>query len=83
MISAKHNQSMREQVEQVLAQIRPFLRLEGGDVQLVGLDESRGVVKLRLRGACAGCPMALTGTLRMIEFRLRQQIPQIRSVELA
>jgi len=69
---------MREKVEAALAQIRPVLRADGGDVELV--DVSEGVVTLRLSGACAGCPMA-TMTLRDgIERVLKEQVPEVKEV---
>ena len=69
---------MREKVEVVLAQIRPALQADGGDVELVDVNE--GVVKLKLKGACAGCPMA-TMTLRNgIERVLKEQIPEVKEV---
>ena len=69
---------MREKVEAALSQIRPALQADGGDVELV--DVSQGVVKLRLTGACSGCPMA-TMTLRHgIERVLKEQLPEIKEV---
>lgn len=69
---------MRERVEAALKQIRPALQADGGDVQLVGVNE--GIVKLRLVGACGGCPMA-TMTLRYgIERMLKEQVPEVKEV---
>jgi Fe-S cluster biogenesis protein NfuA len=69
---------MREKVEAALAQIRPALQADGGDVELV--DVSQGVVKLKLKGACAGCPMS-TITLRQgIEKVLKEQVPEVKEV---
>ena len=69
---------MREKVEAVLSRIKPVLQADGGDVELV--DVSDGVVKLRLTGACAGCPMS-TMTLRMgIERLLKEQVPEVKEV---
>ncbi len=69
---------MREKVEAALAQIRPALQADGGDVELV--DVTDGVVKLQLKGACSGCPMS-TMTLKMgIERSLKEQIPEIKEV---
>ena len=69
---------MQEKIEAVLSQIKPVLQADGGDVELV--DISDGVVKVRLTGACAGCPMS-TMTLRMgIERVLKEQIPDIMEV---
>ncbi|RLF43026.1 MAG: NifU family protein [Thermoplasmata archaeon] len=72
---------MREKVEKVLEEIRPALQADGGDVELVDVDEEHGVVKLRLTGACAGCPFS-TMTLQMgIERVLKQKIPEVKRVE--
>jgi Fe-S cluster biogenesis protein NfuA len=72
---------MREKVEAVLKKIRPNLQADGGDVELV--DVVDGVVKVRLTGACGTCPMS-TMTLKMgVERILKEQIPEIKSVETA
>ena len=69
---------MREKVEAALALIRPALQADGGDVELI--DVSQGVVKLKLKGACAGCPMA-TMTLRQgIERVLKERVPEVKEV---
>jgi len=69
---------MRDKVEAVLHQIKPALQADGGDVELV--DVTDGLVKLKLTGACSGCPMSAV-TLKMgIERALKQQIPEIKEV---
>ena len=69
---------MQEKVEEVLNKIRPALVRDGGDVELVEVDD--GVVKVKLTGACAGCPMS-TMTLKMgIEKIIKQEIPEIKEV---
>lgn len=69
---------MKEKVEAVLAQVRPALQADGGDVELVDVNE--GIVRLKLKGACAGCPMA-TMTLRHgIERILKEQVPEVKEV---
>ncbi len=69
---------MREKVEGALAKIRPALQADGGDVELVDVDE--GVVKVKLTGACAGCPVS-TMTLKMgIERLLKEEIPDVKEV---
>jgi len=69
---------VREQVEAVLSRIRPALQADGGDVELV--DVSDGVVKVKLTGACGGCPMA-TITLKFgIEQILREELPEVKEV---
>jgi Fe-S cluster biogenesis protein NfuA len=70
---------MREQVEKSLQKIRPMLQADGGDVELVDIVD--GIVKLRLQGACAGCPGAQM-TLKMgVEKQLKQDIPDVKAVE--
>ncbi len=69
---------MREKVEEVLEKIRPDLIRDGGNVELVEVND--GTVKVKLVGACAGCPMS-TMTLKMgIEKILKQEIPEIKEV---
>ena len=69
---------MKEKVEATLAKIRPALQADGGDVELVDVND--GVVSVRLTGACDGCPMA-TMTLRLgIERLLRGEIPEVKEV---
>mgnify|MGYP001034755502 CR=1 FL=1 len=70
---------MREKVEEILNQIRPSLQADGGDVELV--DVKDGVVKLRLKGACAGCPMSQMTLAFGIERALKDKIPEITKVE--
>jgi Fe-S cluster biogenesis protein NfuA len=73
--------TLKEKVEKSLATVRPSLQADGGDVELVDVDDDSGVVSLRLMGACRGCPMS-TMTLKMgIERVLREQIPQVSRVE--
>jgi Fe-S cluster biogenesis protein NfuA len=70
---------MRDKVAAVLDKVRPALQADGGDVELVEVTDD-GVIKLKLTGACAGCPMS-TMTLRSgIERVLRAEIPEIKEV---
>jgi len=71
---------MKDKVEKVLDEVRPGLQADGGDVELVDVSED-GIVKVRLTGACAGCPMS-TLTLKMaIEKKLKEKIPEVKAVE--
>lgn len=72
---------MKEQVTDALEKIRPSLQADGGDVELV--DVVDGVVKVKLKGACAGCPMSTMTIKNGIERYLKQQIPDVKSVEQA
>ena len=70
---------MREQVQKEIDNIRPHLQADGGDVELIDVSDD-GVVKVKLLGACGGCPMAQM-TLKMgIEKRLKSIIPEVREV---
>lgn len=71
---------MKEQVEQALEKIRPALQRDGGDVELVEVTDD-GIVKVKLQGACGGCPMSQM-TLKMgIEKVVKQAVPEVISVE--
>lgn len=70
---------MREKVEQALNKVRPTLQADGGDVELVEVTPD-GIVKVRLTGACGGCPMSQM-TLKMgIEKILKEEVPEIKEV---
>jgi len=70
---------IEDNVKAVIEKIRPALQADGGDIELVGVED--GVVKVRLKGACAGCPMSQM-TLKMgVEQSLKKEIPEVKSVE--
>ena len=70
---------MKEKVQSALNKIRPSLQADGGDVELVEVAPD-GVVKVKLTGACAGCPMSQV-TLKMgIEKLLKQEVPEVKEV---
>ena len=67
-----------DKVKEVLDEIRPSLHADGGDVELVAVED--GIVKVRLKGSCSGCPMS-TMTLKLgIENQLKQKLPEIKEV---
>lgn len=69
---------MKEKVEALIQRIRPALQADGGDVELVGIED--GVVKVKLTGACGSCPMS-TMTLKMgIERAIRAEVPEVTEV---
>ena len=70
---------MKEKIETAMKKIRPMLQRDGGDVELVEVED--GVVKVRLQGACAGCPMSQMTIKNGIERILKQEIPEVKSVE--
>jgi Fe-S cluster biogenesis protein NfuA len=69
---------VKEKVEAALAKIRPALQADGGDVELVAVEN--GVVKVSLRGACAGCPIASMTLKQGIERVLKEEIPEVKEV---
>jgi len=70
---------MKEQVSAAIDEIRPLLQADGGDIELVGVED--GVVKVRLRGACAGCPGAQMTLKMAVERRIKAKVPEIQRVE--
>lgn len=77
---AGSNPTVRERVEQIIERIRPAVQSDGGDLELVEVTDE-GVVRIRLHGACVGCPSS-TMTLHMgIERNVREKVPEIVSVE--
>ena len=70
---------MRDKIEAVLNEIRPALQADGGDVEFIDFND--GVVTVRLKGACGSCPMSMMTLKQGIEVRLKQQIPEVQTVE--
>lgn len=71
---------MKEQIEQALDKIRPALQRDGGDIELVDVEED-GVVKVRLTGACGGCPMSQMTLKQGVERIVKQLVPEVKTVE--
>ena len=71
---------LKEKVEAVLDKVRPMLQRDGGDVELVEVQDD-GIVKVRLTGACSGCPMSTMTLKNAIEETIKKEIPEIKSVE--
>ncbi len=69
---------MQDKVEEILAKVRPVLVRDGGNVELVGVEG--GTVKVKLVGACAGCPMSQLTLKNGIERILKQEIPEVKEV---
>lgn len=70
---------MKERVAAVIEEIRPYLQADGGDIQLVEVEDD-GTVKVRLRGACAGCPGAQMTLRNGVERKLKQDVPEVKQV---
>ncbi|QJB55419.1 NifU family protein [Pseudodesulfovibrio sp. zrk46] len=71
---------MREKVEAVLNKVRPMLQSDGGDVELVNVTD-KGIVQVRLTGACKGCPMSQMTLKNGIERIVLKELPEVKAVE--
>lgn len=69
---------MKEKVEKALVKIRAGLQQDGGDIELVAIES--GVVRVRLKGACAGCPMSQMTLANFVEAELKKEVPEIKKV---
>jgi len=69
---------VREKVEKAISEIRPFLEADGGNIELIDVQE--GIVKVKLVGACGSCPMSQMTLKRGVEARLKAQIPEVKEV---
>ncbi len=72
-------ESVQKRVEAALAEIKPQIQADGGDIDLVAIENN--IVKVRLRGACAGCPMSALTLKAGVERIIKQKVPEIKSVE--
>ena len=70
---------MRENVEKALQKIRPALQADGGDIELIDVQD--GVVKVKLTGACGDCPMSQMTLKQGVERVLREEVPEIKGLE--
>jgi Fe-S cluster biogenesis protein NfuA len=77
---SKEENRVQEKVEKALLKVRSFLQADGGDVELVEITEE-GVVKVKLTGACGGCPMASMTLKAGIEKTLKEEVPEVKRVE--
>jgi Fe-S cluster biogenesis protein NfuA len=74
---------VRERVEAVLDKIRPSIQADGGNVELIDVNEDTKIVTVKLTGACAGCPMSQMTLKAGIERIIKHEIPEVVSVEAA
>ena len=72
-------EDLQKSVEQALSKIRPLLQRDGGDIELVEVTD--GIVKVRLTGACKGCPMSQMTLKQGVERLLLQEVPGLKQVQ--
>ena len=73
------SESVEKRVRAALAEVKPQIQADGGDIDLVAIEN--GIVKVRLRGACAGCPMSALTLKQGVERIIKSKVPEIKSVE--
>ncbi len=71
---------LRDRVEEALDSIRPALQADGGDVDLIDVDEEKGIVTVQLQGACSGCPSAQITLAMGVERAIKEKVPEIKEV---
>ncbi|MBI2251835.1 MAG: NifU family protein [Armatimonadetes bacterium] len=76
-----NSKELKKKVEIALSQVRPYLQADGGDVELIDVDEISKTVKVRLIGACAGCPGASMTLKAGVEEVIMKNVPEIKKVE--
>jgi Fe-S cluster biogenesis protein NfuA len=72
---------LMNKVEKALDRVRPALQADGGDVELISVDESIGKVVVRLQGSCHGCPMAQLTLKHSVERIIKEEVPEVKIVE--
>jgi len=70
---------LKDEVEKIINEIRPHLVADGGDIELIDVDKE-GTVKVKLKGACAGCPMSQMTLQLGVERYLKSKVPQVKKV---
>jgi Fe-S cluster biogenesis protein NfuA len=80
LVHGLHPESLESRVEAALVAVRPFLAQHGGDVELLGIDEDLGAVKLRLLGSCDGCPSSASTLKGAVEVAIVEAAPEIMRI---
>lgn len=74
---------MKKQIEEIISQIRPMLERDGGSIDLIDVDETKGVVKVKLTGACGGCPHAALTLKTVVERMIKENVEGVKEVVAA
>ncbi len=72
---------LKEKIEKAMDRIRPVLNRDGGDITLISVDEETGIVKVKLVGACSGCPMSKMTLKHSVERIIKEEAPEVTAVE--
>jgi Fe-S cluster biogenesis protein NfuA len=79
-IPATDNPDLYSRVDAIIQEVRPYIQSDGGDIELLKVEDN--VVYVRLNGACVGCPSSLMTLKGGVETRVREELPEIESVEM-
>ena len=71
---------MKNKVQKVIDKIKPVLAQDGGSIELVDVDEKKGIVKIRLTGACGSCPFSLMTLKNFVETAIKEEVPEVKEV---
>jgi Fe-S cluster biogenesis protein NfuA len=82
LVQGLHPESLDDRVEGALVSVRPFLAQHGGDVELLGVDEELGAVKLRLLGSCDGCPSSASTLRGAVEVAIVEAAPEVVRIDV-
>ena len=71
---------MKKKVEKVIEKVKPMLEADGGSVELISVDEKKGVVTVKLTGACGCCPHAAMTLKHLVEKAIKEEVPEVKEV---
>lgn len=71
---------MKEKVQKVINKIKPMLEADGGSIELIGVDEKKGIVKVRLIGSCGACPFSMMTLKNLVEKTIKEEVPEVKEV---
>ncbi|MCP4481677.1 MAG: NifU family protein [bacterium] len=72
---------LKEKVLKALEKVRPSLQMDGGDIELISINEKTKVVTVRLQGSCSGCPMSAMTLKHSVEKTIKEEVPEVTAVE--
>ena len=78
--STLSDEALMERVAVIIEEVRPYIQSDGGDIELLKVEDS--IVYVRLTGACVGCPSSMITLKHGVEARIREELPQVESVEM-
>ena len=74
------DEDLFDRVAEIVAEVRPFIQSDGGDIELLKVEDN--IVYVNLSGACVGCPSSMVTLKQGVEVRIKEELPQIESVEM-